>query len=247
MEWYYAENNERRGPVSDAELDGLIRAGRVTASTQVWRNGWENWAPLGERAMLTVSADANGTAACVECRQTFPTTEMVQYQGSYVCPNCKPVFFQKVKEGVEPRAEMDFGGFGIRFVAKLLDGIIVGIPGWVLQFGAMAFVDPNDPANQTLTMVLTCGGLLASFALQAAYSIWMHGKWGATVGKMACGLRVVTATGGTLTYGIATARFFSELVSGLIIYIGYIMAAFDDEKRTLHDRICNTRVIRSRA
>jgi uncharacterized RDD family membrane protein YckC len=247
MEWYYAENNERRGPVSDAELDSLIRAGRVTPSTQVWRNGWENWAPLGERAMLVAASDGNGAAACVECRQTFPTSEMVQYQGSYVCPNCKPVFFQKVKEGVAAAPGMDYAGFWIRFVAKLLDGIIVGVPGWILQFGAMALIDPNDPANQNLALVLTCGGVLASFGLQAVYSIWMHGKWGATVGKMACGLRVVTATGGQLTYGTATARFFAELVSGLILYIGYIMAGFDEEKRTLHDRICNTRVIRSRA
>jgi hypothetical protein len=28
--------------------------------------------------------------------------------------------------------------------------------------------------------------------------------------------------------------------------IGYIMAAFDDQKRALHDRICNTRVIHTR-
>jgi uncharacterized RDD family membrane protein YckC len=32
----------------------------------------------------------------------------------------------------------------------------------------------------------------------------------------------------------------------MILYIGYIMAGFDDEKRTLHDRICDTRVIKTR-
>ena len=29
----------------------------------------------------------------------------------------------------------------------------------------------------------------------------------------------------------------------MICYIGYILAAFDDQKRSLHDHICNTRVI----
>jgi uncharacterized RDD family membrane protein YckC len=38
-------------------------------------------------------------------------------------------------------------------------------------------------------------------------------------------------------------RFSAEILSGLIFYIGYIMVAFDSEKRALHDRICNTRVI----
>jgi uncharacterized RDD family membrane protein YckC len=38
-------------------------------------------------------------------------------------------------------------------------------------------------------------------------------------------------------------RYFSEMLSGMIMMIGYIMAGFDDEKRALHDRICNTRVV----
>jgi uncharacterized RDD family membrane protein YckC len=89
-------------------------------------------------------------------------------------------------------------------------------------------------------------GWLISFALQIAYSVWMHGKFGATVGKMACGLRLVRANGTPVSYGLATGRFFAEFLSALLIYIGYIMAGFDEEKRTLHDRICNTRVIKTR-
>ena len=38
--------------------------------------------------------------------------------------------------------------------------------------------------------------------------------------------------------------FFAEMLSGMILGIGYLMAAFDDEKRALHDRICDTRVVR---
>ena len=70
------------------------------------------------------------------------------------------------------------------------------------------------------------------------------GKHGATPGKMACGLKVVSPDGGPVSYGKACGRFFAEMLSGLTLGIGYIMVAFDDEKRALHDRICNTRVIR---
>ncbi|HET6371045.1 MAG TPA: RDD family protein, partial [Nitrospiria bacterium] len=42
----------------------------------------------------------------------------------------------------------------------------------------------------------------------------------------------------------ACGRYFAEILSGIILCIGYIMAAFDDEKRALHDRICGTRVIK---
>ena len=38
---------------------------------------------------------------------------------------------------------------------------------------------------------------------------------------------------------------FAEMLSSLTLGIGYIMVAFDDEKRGLHDRdICDTRVVR---
>jgi uncharacterized RDD family membrane protein YckC len=61
---------------------------------------------------------------------------------------------------------------------------------------------------------------------------------------MACGLKVVTEDGQRLSYMRAFGRYFAEIISGMILYIGYIMAAFDYEKRALHDRICTTRVIK---
>jgi uncharacterized RDD family membrane protein YckC len=71
----------------------------------------------------------------------------------------------------------------------------------------------------------------------------MVGKYGATLGKMAAKIRVVTADGGKVSYGRATGRYFAKLLSAFTCLIGFIMAAFDEEKRALHDRICNTRVI----
>lgn len=243
MEWYYAENNERRGPVTEAEFSDLVKSGRVTATTQVWRQGWPEWKAFDEAGDLTSSA-APGTANCAECGLTFSTSEMVQYGNAWVCPNCKPVFFQKVKEGIEPSSSAglpQYAGFWIRFLAKFIDGIVLGIPGYALQFGAMSlFSEPQKGYGLLIGWVL-------SMALQIAYNTVLVGKYGATLGKMACGLRIVRANGGPVGYGLACGRYFAEIVSALTLYIGYLMAAFDDEKRTLHDRICNTRVIRSRA
>ena len=44
--------------------------------------------------------------------------------------------------------------------------------------------------------------------------------------------------------GWAFGRHFAKYLSAMILLIGYIMAAFDDQRRTLHDRICETRVVR---
>jgi uncharacterized RDD family membrane protein YckC len=61
---------------------------------------------------------------------------------------------------------------------------------------------------------------------------------------MACGLRVVRPDGEKISYARACGRTFAEVVSSLILMIGYLMVIFDDEKRALHDRICDTRVVK---
>jgi uncharacterized RDD family membrane protein YckC len=59
---------------------------------------------------------------------------------------------------------------------------------------------------------------------------------------MACKLIVITPSGDRVSYLRALGRIFAEYLSG-ILYIGYIMVAFDNEGKSLHDHICNTRVI----
>ena len=53
----------------------------------------------------------------------------------------------------------------------------------------------------------------------------------------------VTPTGAPISSGQALGRSAAEILSRLICLIGYIMAAFDSEKRTLHDHIASTRVV----
>ncbi len=48
MQWYYANNGQRSGPVSDVEFQALVRAGTVGPETLVWRQGMANWQPYRE-------------------------------------------------------------------------------------------------------------------------------------------------------------------------------------------------------
>jgi uncharacterized RDD family membrane protein YckC len=86
-------------------------------------------------------------------------------------------------------------------------------------------------------------GLAFSLVLPVIYNTVMVGRFGATLGKMACGLQVVGPDGEPISYGRALGRTVAEWLSGIICWIGYIMVAFDEEKRSLHDRIASTRVI----
>ena len=85
-----------------------------------------------------------------------------------------------------------------------------------------------------------------NLGIQVAYNTIMIGNSGATVGKMAVGIKVVTADGGKVSYLRAFARYMAEVLSTLTFLVGYIIAAFDSEKRSLHDHICSTRVIMNR-
>ena len=78
----------------------------------------------------------------------------------------------------------------------------------------------------------------------AGYFIILEGGPGQTLGKKALGLRVVTPDGESIGYLKAFARHIGKIISSIILGIGFVMAAFDSEKRTLHDRMVNSRVVR---
>jgi uncharacterized RDD family membrane protein YckC len=96
---------------------------------------------------------------------------------------------------------------------------------------------------------------LAFFLATACYEILMLKYRSATLGKMACGLKVVRSDGRSLSWGVCFGRFFMwNVVTSAIPYLNFvlmlvssIMLGVDDEKRALHDRVCDTRVIYNRA
>jgi len=175
--------------------------------------------------------------SCSECGMVYFDDELIQFGDALVCGKCKPLFVQKLKEGVTVAEEMVYAGFWIRFGAKFIDGIIVGIAGFVLGFLG-SFIVRHPVTGAVLQNVV-------SFGLSIAYATYFLGAYSATPGKMACGLKVVRSDGEKISYARACGRFFAEFVSSLTLTIGYIMAAFDGEKRSLHDRICDTRVIKA--
>lgn len=146
---------------------------------------------------------------------------------------------------------MRFAGFWIRFVAKFLDGLILSVPIMIIYVPFMIMQMPdlmenNDP-NAMMQFQLTSNLIsLITFPFQALYFILFVGAKGATPAKMLLGLRVVRADGSPVGYGLATGRWFAAALNYMTLYIGWIMAGIDKQKRGLHDMICDTRVIHTR-
>ena len=244
MAWYYMDGQERLGPLEDAEFEARVSTGEVTSQTHVWRPGMAQWQTYGVVVQAAGRpAVAGATFPCAECGRVFPADEMVSYGDLHVCAACKPVFFQRIKEGAPLPGTVAYGGFWIRFAAKFLDGVILGVVSGVIAAVNGVLTQTASPETALTIMMLNW---VIGMAIGIGYATFFVGKFGATPGKMACGLKIIMADGGRVTYMRAFGRFFAEYLSMLIFYIGYIMAAFDDEKRTLHDRVCDTRVIRSR-
>ena len=254
--------------MSESELDRLVEAGTIGSDTLVWSDGMANWEPYntikpqaspaaGGLRMASAPPQSSQAAApvaqeqvvaCSECGTVLPRANLVQIGSNLICAQCKPRYVQKLREGVESQRgmEMTFAGFWIRFAAVIIDWIIMQVVNVILVFafglsmtGVMRGGAGGDVPPAGLIMFW-----LASVVVALGYDVGCVGTWGATPGKMACGLRIVTAEGYKVSYLRALGRYFAKMISGLICLIGFIMAAFDSEKRGLHDHICSTRVVK---
>lgn len=109
MNWFYALNNQQQGPITDEQLDQLIRGGVVRSDTLVWHEGMENWQPLdaaraavpkAELPPLLPANQRQQQTFCVECRLVYPPTDLIRLNNCLVCATCKPKFIQRMMEGL---------------------------------------------------------------------------------------------------------------------------------------------------
>jgi uncharacterized RDD family membrane protein YckC len=254
MTWYYADGSERVGPLDEARFRDLVAAGRIRPETLVWNeslSGWAAFRDVSQPGPVSLGAPAQTAEAlgtCSQCGNVFSRDALVTLEGRTVCANCKPLFVARMKEGIAPAGTLRYAGFWIRSSAKFLDGLIMGVVYLVLALLLLPSLFSGSLARGGTPGSSSAAGpclvQLLFYVLWAGYIIGFVGRFGATPGKMALKLRIVRPDGGRISYGLAAGRLFAELLSGIILYIGYIMAAFDEEKRALHDRLCNTRVVK---
>ncbi|MGA3240552.1 MAG: RDD family protein [Bryobacteraceae bacterium] len=191
---------------------------------------------------------------CSECGQATAPDNLARFGDRLICPLCKDRYAQKLREGVMPAVGMRYAGFWIRVLAALIDSVILGTVSSILEyamFPSMLTPAPIAPGSTPFdvlgpAMARAGSAILASTLVSMTYSTGFIGALGATPGLMALGLKVVRPDGAPIGYGRALARYFAAMLSAMILGIGYVLVAFDSEKRALHDMICDTRVIKTR-
>lgn len=193
------------------------------------------------------------TEICAVSGKRYLKREMIQYEGKWISAEHRDAYFQRMQEGVVEAGEMVYATMWPRIFALLIDGIAMYVANTVSNmvfFGMTPFggnqmrpdVDGFAPFFARLGLVM-----LLNTAMNLAYVWFFLARYEATPGKMALGLKVVRSDGSRLSNGRIIGRFFAHYLSGMILYIGFIIAIFDKpERKALHDIICDTRVIKAR-
>jgi uncharacterized RDD family membrane protein YckC len=157
---------------------------------------------------------------------------------------------------MESTLPLSYAGFWKRFAAFLLDAILLSIVQFfvfmpalaMIGIGAFSAAASDEPSTGVGILVLALGAYFFAILLNVIiswlyYALMESSERGATLGKLALGIRVTDLQGNRVTFGRATGRYFGKIVSSMILMIGYLMAAFTDRKQALHDIMASCLVI----
>ena len=202
---------------------------------------------------------------CSSCGATVP-------DGTAFCNSCgRPMVGYSISQspagptdaaipsaGVATAAGTVYAGFWLRFVAYLIDsvvvwvaagmliGVVVGIVG--LGFFRNLSAGMNTP-NPVFPVALFA--IIFAFVGVLIIAVWLYFAWmessetQGTLGKMALALIVTDMQGNRVSFGRASGRFFAKIVTGMVPFaIGYMMAGFTEKKQALHDMIASCLVMR---
>ncbi len=144
-------------------------------------------------------------------------------------------------------APTPYQGVAIRFVAILIDYLIIGVISGILAIPLLvaAIVNVTNGNVSAVSLgpivALSVVGLVVWFL----YFTLLEGRYGQTVGKMALSIKVVReADGAPIDYGEAAVRTVLRIIDGLFDYlIGAIFIWTSDEKQRLGDRVAHTVVV----
>ncbi|MGO9026592.1 MAG: RDD family protein [Beijerinckiaceae bacterium] len=230
--YYVRGETEAYGPYDGRALKDMIEQGRLSPTTGIARLGETQWSEVKDHRYFGSLRPAGSSA---------PPGEAIRLPGA-------PGY----AGGVVP-AQLRYAGFWIRFVAYLIDavllwilctvigGVIGAVIGASLKGGSL---DASSTSNDTVASVAGGLAVLAMFAAAIVYNVlFVSGSWQATPGKRLLGLHIITASGQRVGGWRAFGRYLCYIVSALPFYIGFMMIGWNKEKKGIHDMICETRVV----
>jgi len=132
-----------------------------------------------------------------------------------------------------PGVEMPYQGVAIRFVALLIDAIILGIITSAISLVAVSYA-----------------AIVLGIVIDLLYFTLLLGRYGQSVGMMVVKIKVVSeADSSPITYGAAFVRTILLLIDAIPYVVPYLLGAIliwtSDKKQRLGDRVAHTVVLKA--
>jgi uncharacterized RDD family membrane protein YckC len=158
-----------------------------------------------------------------------------------------------------PTQQVSYQGVAIRFVAVLIDWIIISVITSIINLpvtvgGAMNYVINVNNATGQVTIsrgpsaAVLGWVVLIALAVPFLYYTLLQGRYGQSVGMMAVKIKVVNEDGSPIDYGAAAVRTVLMVIDAIPYFIPYLLGAIliwsSDQKQRLGDRIAHTIVIK---
>ena len=212
-------DNVPRGPLPRSFIEQRVRSGAWPANTRVAAVGTTDWRPFDAEPASVAVAPATPAAA------PDATVDEADTVAAKIARVADSVAGRLNVPRVLPAGAAIHAGFWRRCAAYLIDGLVLFVPGLIL-------------------MLIPILGILLYFVGRWLYFALMESSQSqATLGKRAMGLAVQGVDGRQLSFSRASIRWVGRWASGLVLGLGYALAAFTDKRQALHDLIAGTVVI----
>jgi uncharacterized RDD family membrane protein YckC len=213
-----------------------------------------------------------GMAQCSITKKWFPEDELVIFQGQRVSAEGKQTLLDRLQTGAEAPGALVRPGVAARFWCIFLDSLLLAVVGVIMEVAFGMRLWELNRYNKLESQWVGLLETTLEVSVYILYFGLLHGQKGKTIGKMIGGLRVVNSDGTQISKAKAFARAF-VFQCGVILMLAFsilgklaghaplanlgiflswawmlldsILALIDTRKqRSLHDRICGTRVVR---
>jgi uncharacterized RDD family membrane protein YckC len=193
---------------------------------------------------------------CTQCgTPAAPDAKFCESCGAPLAAASQPVEGPAIAEPASTYAaqgtEMQYQGVGIRFVAFLIDAIILGIISSILTVPFAASAISYDASTGAVTIGAAYYAMIGlAFVIELLYFTLLLGLYGQSVGMFLVKIKVVKeADNSSISYVDAFVRTILLLIDAIPYIVPYLLGAIliwtSDKKQRLGDRVAHTVVIKA--
>jgi uncharacterized RDD family membrane protein YckC len=213
-QFWVTHAGERRGPYEESEILEAVELGTIRQTDLLWVQGMREGIPIYQVFAHLRSASASAPPSRPGAPPRRGRRRVVDDLAAL------------------SRDEIVYAGFGARLAAAILDGLLVAAVALAIAVAAR------------LADAQALGAAIAVAAIWLYFALLESSPGGATFGKRALHLQVLTA-GGMQRVGFlrATGRWAGRWLSALAFGVGYLIQPFTARRQALHDLLAGTVVV----